>query len=52
MPFKAFMVQQDMGRGMVIGFTQDIGVRAYLDGLNILLANSIFFAPAHSSKLH
>jgi len=52
MPFKAFMVQQDMGRGMVIGFTQDIGVRAYLDGLNILLANSIFLAPAHTSKLH
>jgi hypothetical protein len=52
MPFKAFMVQQDMGKGMVIGFTQDIGVRAYLDGLNILLANSLFLAPAHSDKLH
>ncbi|MBT1451519.1 peptidase M14 [Glaciecola sp. XM2] len=52
MPFKAFMVQQDMGRGMVIGFTQDIGVRAYLDGLNILLANSVFLAPAHTRTLH
>jgi hypothetical protein len=52
MPFKPFIVQQPMGKGMVIGFTQDIAVRAYLDGLNILLANSLFLAPAHSDKLH
>jgi hypothetical protein len=45
-------MQQDMSRGMVIGFTQDIGVGAYLDGLNILLANSLFLVPAHISKLH
>lgn len=51
MPFKPFMVQQPSGKGMVIAFTQDIAVRAYLDGLNILLANSLFLAPAHSNKL-
>jgi hypothetical protein len=52
MPFKPFMVQQPSGKGMVIAFTQDIAVRAYLDGLNVLLANSLFLAPAHSNKLH
>ena len=52
MPFKPFMVQQPLGKGMVIAFTQDIAVRAYQDGLNILLANSIFLAPAHTDKLH
>jgi hypothetical protein len=40
-----------LGRRMVIAFTQDIAVRACLDGLNILLANSLFLAPAHTDKL-
>ena len=49
--FKPFMVHQSMGRGMVIGFTQDIAVRAYLEGLYPLLANAILRAPAQSGKL-
>ena len=46
---KPFMVQQPMGRGMVIGFTQEPTYRAYLEGLNVLLMNSLFRAPAHAS---
>jgi len=43
------MVQQH-GRGMAIGFTADPNYRAYMDGLNILLMNAIFRAPAHAGK--
>ncbi len=39
-----------MGAGMVIGFTQDPTYRAYMDGMNTLLANALFHAPAHTSK--
>ena len=46
---KPFMVHQPMGRGMVIGFTQEPTYRAYLEGLNVLLMNSLFRAPAHAS---
>ncbi len=46
--FKPFIMTQPMGRGFVIGFTQDPTVRAYLDGLNVIFANAIFRAPAHA----
>jgi len=49
--FKPFVVSQDRGRGMVIGFTEDPAVRAYLDGLNTLLVNAVLRAPSYSSKL-
>ena len=49
--FKPFVVSQDHGRGMVIGFTEDPAVRAYLDGLNMLLVNAVLRAPSYSSKL-
>jgi len=39
------------GRGQVIGFTQDPTVRAYQDGLNVLLANAVFRAAAHARPL-
>ena len=51
MAFKPFVVAQDHGRGMVIGFTEDPAVRAYLDGLNMLLVNAVLRAPSYSSKL-
>ncbi|MCO6510886.1 MAG: hypothetical protein J5I65_08840 [Aridibacter famidurans] len=40
--FKPFVVVQPSGRGNVIGFTQDPTIRAYLDGLNVMLLNAIF----------
>jgi len=46
---KPFLVLQPQGRGMVIGFTQDATYRAYLEGLNVLLTNVLFRAPAHAS---
>ena len=46
--YKPFAVVQARGDGMVIGFTQDPTVRAYLDGLNVLLMNAIFRGAAHA----
>jgi hypothetical protein len=47
--FKPFVVVQPRGAGMVIAFTQDPNVRAYLDGLSPLFANALFRAPAKVS---
>ncbi len=49
--FKPFIVTQDHGRGLVVGFTEDPAVRAYLDGLNMLLVNAVLRAPSYSRKL-
>ena len=49
--YKPFVVSERMGRGHVIGFTQDPTVRAYLDGLNMLFFNAIFHGAAQSSPL-
>jgi hypothetical protein len=46
--YKPFVVAQPTGRGIVIGFTQDPNVRAYLDGLNVIFMNAIFRASAHA----
>lgn len=46
--YKPYLIHQPMGNGMVIGFTQDPTTRAYLDGLNIMLMNSIFRSAAHT----
>ena len=45
---KPFIVTETRGRGHVIAFTQDPTVRAYLDGLNIILLNAIFRGAAHA----
>ena len=45
---KPFLVHQPIGDGMVIAFTQTPTYRAYLEGLNLLLTNSIFRAAAHA----
>jgi hypothetical protein len=45
--FKPFVVVEPKGRGQLIVFTQNPTVRAYLDGLNVLLANAIFRGAAH-----
>ncbi len=46
--YKPFVVHAGMGRGEVIAFTQDPTVRAYLDGLNVILMNAILRAAAHA----
>jgi hypothetical protein len=48
--YKPFLIHQPMNKGMVISFTQEPTTRAYLDGLNIMLMNSIFRAAAHASN--
>ena len=46
--YKPFAVVQEQGDGIVVGFTQDPTVRAYLDGLNVLLMNAVFRGAAHA----
>ncbi len=50
--YKPFVVAQPSGRGIVIGFTQDPNVRAYLDGLNVIFMNAIFRGSAHARPMH
>tara|TARA_R110000751_G_scaffold49117_1_gene109519 strand:+ start:26424 stop:29162 length:2739 start_codon:yes stop_codon:yes gene_type:complete len=49
--FKPFLLHQPLGKGMLVSFTQEPTTRAYLDGLNVLLTNSIFRAAAHAKPL-
>lgn len=51
MAYKPFAIAQPAGRGFVIGFTQEPTVRAYLDGLNVILANAIFRGAAHARPI-
>ena len=46
--YKPFLVSQSQGAGQVIAFTQDPTVRAYMDGLNVMLMNAIFRGAAHA----
>ncbi|MFC3092793.1 peptidase M14 [Alteromonas sediminis] len=48
--YKPVLIHQPMGRGMVIGYTQSPTFRAYLEGMNVLLTNSIFRASAHTKN--
>ncbi len=50
--YKPFAVVQPLDDGFVIAFTQDPTTRAYLDGLNVILANAIFRGAAHARPLH
>ncbi len=49
--YKPFALAQPRGAGQVVAFTQDPTVRAYLDGLNIILMNAIFRGSAHARPL-
>lgn len=49
--YKPFLIHQPMGSGMVIAFTQEPTSRAYLDGLNVMLMNTIFRGAAHAKPL-
>ena len=44
--FKPFMMAQETGRGMTIGFAHDPSTRAFLDGLDLLIANAVLVAPS------
>lgn len=46
--YKPFVISQSSGAGEIVAFTQDPTVRAYLDGLNVILMNAIFRASAHA----
>lgn len=46
--YKPFVISQSSGAGEIVAFTQDPTVRAYLDGLNIILMNAIFRGSAHA----
>ncbi len=49
--FKPYLVAQGKGMGMVIGFAEDPSTRAYLDGLQGLLANAVLKGPSYSRRL-
>jgi hypothetical protein len=41
LPHKAYLVHQPHGRGHVVAFAEDPNVRAFADGLNLLLLNAV-----------
>ncbi len=47
--YKPLLAIQPEGRGFYIAFTADPNDRAYLKGLNVLLINAVFRAPAHAA---
>ncbi|MEM1247047.1 MAG: M14 metallopeptidase family protein [Acidobacteriota bacterium] len=49
--YKPFVLLEQHGRGLVIGFTGDPTTRAYVDGLDVLVANAIFRGAAHARPL-
>lgn len=48
--FKPFVMSERHGDGVVIGFTQSPTTRAYLNGLNLLLANAVVLGPARMAQ--
>lgn len=48
--YKPFVMAERQGDGVVIGFTQSPTTRAYLNGLNLLLANAVVLGPARMAQ--
>ena len=46
--YKPLVVTQNVGRGVVVGFTHDPNFRAMQDGMNVLFLNAVFRGPAHA----
>ncbi len=46
--FKPYLMAQPSGRGLTIGFAHDPSTRAYLDGLDLLIANAVLVAPSRT----
>ncbi len=44
--FKPYLMAQPTGKGLTIGFAHDPSLRAYLDGLDLLIANAVLIAPS------
>jgi hypothetical protein len=44
---KAYLMHQRRGNGHVVAFAEDPNFRAFMDGLNLLFLNAVFFGPAH-----
>jgi len=44
--FKPYLVAQPAGQGLAIAFAHDPATRAYLDGLDLLIANAVLIAPS------
>ncbi len=44
--YKPFVMVEEVGQGVTIGFTQSPATRAYLDGLNLLIANAVIIGPS------
>ena len=47
LPNKAYLMYVPIGRGHVVAFAEDPGYRAFLEGLNLMIVNAIFFGPGH-----
>lgn len=48
--YKPFVMAERRGDGVVIAFTQSPTTRAYLNGLNLLLANAVVLGPARMAQ--
>jgi len=44
--YKPYLMAQPQGRGLVIGFAHDPSARAYLEGLDLMIANAVLVAPS------
>lgn len=45
---KPFATVESKGKGLIVGFTQSPTTRAYLNGLDLLVANAVLLGPAHT----
>lgn len=48
--YKPVAMVSGVGRGQVVAFTQDVTMRAFLEGLKPLFLNAVFRGPAHASS--
>ena len=46
--FKPYLMAQPTGAGVTIGFVHDPATRAYLDGLDLMIANAVLIAPSRT----
>ncbi|MFY7744269.1 MAG: M14 family zinc carboxypeptidase [Erythrobacter sp.] len=46
MAYKPYLMAQQQGRGLVIGFAHDPSTRAFLEGLDLMIANAVLVAPS------
>lgn len=44
--YKPYLMAQPQGRGLVVGFAHDPSTRAYLEGLDLMIANAVLVAPS------